>query len=77
MIVKIDLTATVEFKARTNASVQFFVNSITDTFERVNVLEFNDGEEKLATSFTCRSIRIGSYKFDSTEKVKEKNFLDF
>jgi hypothetical protein len=44
--------------------------SFTDDFVRERVTEFAEGEDKLMTSLTCRSIRIGSYKFESTEKVR-------
>lgn len=42
---------------------------IVDDFMRLDVTDFQEGDEKLSTSILCRTIRIGSYKFDSKEKV--------
>lgn len=48
--------------------------SFADDFVRLDVSEFAEGDDKLSTSLTCRSIRIGSHKFEATEKVKESFF---
>ncbi|KAG5678957.1 hypothetical protein PVAND_008575 [Polypedilum vanderplanki] len=42
---------------------------VPDDFNRVDVINFEEGEDKIATTLTCRTIRIGSYKFDSKEEV--------
>lgn len=49
-----------------------FVSNVnfSDDFVRVAVDEFTEEESKISTSITCRTIRIGSYKFDSKEKVR-------
>lgn len=36
---------------------------------RENVAEFADNEEEITTNILCRTIRIGSYKFDSKDEV--------
>jgi transcriptional regulator CtsR len=38
--------------------------------ERKDVTKFGDNERKDITSFHCQTIRIGSFKFDSKEKVR-------
>ncbi|KAL7051210.1 hypothetical protein ACKWTF_004382 [Chironomus riparius] len=40
-----------------------------DDFIRLDVTEFQEGEDKLETSLTCRTIRIGSYKFETKDPV--------
>lgn len=50
-----------------HSQIYLFPNS--DSFVRSNVEEFIEGERKIATSFSCSTIRIGTYKFDSKEKV--------
>ena len=51
----------------------FFV--LPEDFVRKDVTEFAENETSISTSLTCRTIRIGSYKFDSKEKVKTCEFL--
>lgn len=43
---------------------------ISGDFVRADVDEFLEDETKISTSISCRTIRIGSYKFDSKEKVR-------
>lgn len=47
-----------------------------EDFVRQPVDQFGPGEERISTSITCRTIRIGTYKFDSKEKVR-KIFIYF
>jgi hypothetical protein len=47
----------------------FPVSIILDDFSRVDVCEFSSSESKISATFSCRTIRIGSYKFESKEQV--------
>lgn len=42
---------------------------ILDDFVRSDVTALAENETKMSTSIACRTIRIGSYKFESKEKV--------
>jgi hypothetical protein len=48
---------------------------IPDDFVWTDVTANNN--DRLITSFSCRTVRIGSYKFESKEKVKENNLIMF
>lgn len=50
-------------------SLIFNYSRILDGFIRLDVTDFKEGEDKIVTSLTCRTIRIGSYKFDSKDSV--------
>lgn len=49
--------------------LKIIILQLIENFERKSVVHFAPDETKLSTSLTCRSIRIGTYKFESTEKV--------
>lgn len=42
----------------------------SDDFVRHPVDEFSAGEQKISTSVACRTIRIGTHKFETKEKVR-------
>lgn len=50
-------------------SIFLCITHILDDFIRLDVTEFQEGEDKVETSLTCRTIRIGSYKFETKDSV--------
>jgi hypothetical protein len=46
-------------------------HSIADDFVRHDVTHFDEGENKIEASVPCRTVRVGSYKFDCKDKVME------
>lgn len=69
---RINSSADGNLEMKTNP--KFIEIFIAEDFQRHSVVEFAEGENKLTTSLKCRSIRIGSYKFETSEKVRRKKF---